>query len=94
MRDLAVDMVGDVSLRDTVGAGSSDPGHDRPEVAKEVTIISRQGSTGESELASPIVRDEGVGVLQESDQHEPVIDPGNKVSLKSQTGRNQTTHQR
>jgi len=75
MRDLAVDMVGDVSLRDAVGAGGSDPGHDRPEVTKEVTVISRQGTTSESELAGAIMREEGIGVLQESDQHEPMIDP-------------------
>jgi len=75
MRDLAVDMVGDVGLRDTVRARGSDPGHDRSKVTKEVTIVSRQGTTGESELARTIMREEGVGVLQESDQHEPVVDP-------------------
>jgi hypothetical protein len=76
MRDLAVDMVSDVSLRDTVCAGGSDPGHDGSEITEEVTVISRQSATGESELAGAIMRDEGVRVLQESDQHEPVVDPG------------------
>ena len=41
VRDLTVDMVGDMSLRDTVGAGGSDPGHERSEVTKEVTIVCR-----------------------------------------------------
>lgn len=68
MRDLAVDVVGNMSLRDTVGAGSSNPGHDGSKVTKEITIIGRQGTTGESELAGTIMREEGVGVLQESDQ--------------------------
>ena len=51
MRDLAVDVVGDVSFRDAVRAGGSDPGHDRSKVAEEVTVVSRQGTTGESELS-------------------------------------------
>jgi len=34
MGDLAVDMMGDVSLRNTMGAGGSDPGHDRTKVTK------------------------------------------------------------
>jgi len=75
MRDLAVDMVGNVSLRDTVCAGGGDPGHDRSKVAKEVTVVSRQGTTGESELSWAVMREEGVGVLQESDQDEPVVNP-------------------
>jgi len=58
-----MDVVGNVSLRDPVGAGGSDPGHDRSEVTKEVAIVSRQGTTRESELVSTIVREEGVGVL-------------------------------
>jgi hypothetical protein len=76
MGNLAMDVVGDVSLRDTVCAGGSDPGHDGSKVTEEVTIKSGQGTTGESELAGTIVRKEGVGMLQESDQYKPVVDPG------------------
>jgi hypothetical protein len=79
VRDLAVDVVGDVSLGYTMRAGGGDPGHDKSEVTKEVTIICRQGTTGESELASTIMGEEGIGVLQESDQHEPMIDPGEDI---------------
>ena len=67
MRDLAVDMVCDMSLRNTMRRGGSDPGHDRSKVTKEVTIISRQGTAGESELSRTIMREERVGMLQESD---------------------------
>ena len=67
MRDLTVDMMGDMGLRDTVRAGGSDPGHDRSKITKEVTIISRQGTTRESELGGAVMRKEGVGVLQEGD---------------------------
>ena len=94
MRNLAVDMVSDVSLRDTMGAGGSDPGHGRSEVAKEVAIVGRQGTTREGELASAIVREEGVCMLQESDQHEPMIDPGNGVSLKSPLNKIYATYQK
>lgn len=76
MRDLAVDVVGNVGLRDTVGAGGCDPGHDRSEVTEEVTIIGCQGTTGESELGRAVVGEEGIGVLQERDQHEPMVNPG------------------
>jgi hypothetical protein len=80
MRDLAVDMVGNVGLRDAMGTSGSDPGHDGSEVAKEATIIGRQGTTGEGELASTIMWKEGVGVLQERDQYEPVVDPGETLT--------------
>ena len=86
VRDLAVDMVGDVSLGDTVRAGGSNPGHYGSEVTKEVTVISRQGTTGECKLAHTIMREEGVGVLQESDQHEPVVDPKKTSGYKTDKG--------
>jgi len=66
MRDLAMDMVGNVSLRNAVCASGSNPGHNGSEVAEKVTIISCQGTTGESELSRTVMREEGVGVLQES----------------------------
>ena len=56
VRDLAVDMVSDVSLGDTVCAGGSNPGHYGSEVTKEVAVISRQGTTGECKLAHTIMR--------------------------------------
>ena len=78
--NLAVNMVGDMSLRDTVRAGGGDPGHDGSEITEEVTIISGQGTTGKSELAGTVMRKEGVSVLQESDQYKPVVDPGKMLA--------------
>jgi hypothetical protein len=78
MRDLAVNVVGNVGLGDTVRAGGSDPGHDGSKVAKEITVVSSQGTTGEGKLSRTIVREEGIRVLQECDQYEPVVDPGKK----------------
>ena len=89
-----MDMVDDVSLRDTVRAGGSDPGHDRSKVTKEVTVMSRQGTTGESELPRTIMREEGVGVLQESDQHEPVVDPVETLVRNFERGWIDVTYQR
>jgi len=63
VRDLTVDMVGDMSLRNTVGAGGSNPSHERSEVTKEVTIVCCQGTTGERKLALTIMGEEGVGML-------------------------------
>ena len=63
MRDLTVNMVGDMSLRDAVGTGGSNPGHERSEVTKEVTIICCQGTTRERKLALTVMREEGIGVL-------------------------------
>ena len=94
MGDLAVDMVGDVSLRDTVRAGGGDPGHDGSEITKEVTIVSCQGAAGESELAGAIMRDKGVRVLQESNQHEPVVDPGETLAYDLGTVVINITYQR
>ena len=87
MWDLAVDVVSDVSLGDAVGTGGSDPGHDGSKAAKEVAIIGRQSATGEGELAGAIMRKEGVGVLQEGDQHEPVVNPGEALAKNLESGK-------
>lgn len=87
MRDLAVDVVSDVGLRDTMGAGGGDPGHCGSEVTKEAAIVGCQGTTGEGELARTVMRKEGVGVLQERDQHEPVVDPMEGSAFNTELGR-------
>ena len=88
----ARNVVGNVGLRDAVGAGGSDPGHDGSEVTKEVTIVRRQGTTRESELVSTVVGEEGVGMLQESDQHEPMVNPGNIFNPESPPDRLHVTY--
>ena len=87
MRDLAVNVVGNVSLRYTMCASCSDPGHDGTKVTKEVAIIGGQSTTGECELAGTIMREEGVSVLQERDHHEPVISPGEGLAQEPKSGR-------
>ena len=69
MRDLAVDVVSNVGLRDTMCAGPSDPGHNGSKAAKEITIVGSQGTSGEGKFGGAIVREEGIRVLQECDQY-------------------------
>lgn len=73
--DFAADMVEDVGLGDTVGSMRSDPGHDTAEITKKLTVEGSKSTTGEGKLGSTVVRKEWVGVLQEGDQHEPVVNP-------------------
>jgi hypothetical protein len=73
-------MVKNVSLRDSVGSVSANPAHDATTIAEDVTVQSGQSTTRESELRSAIVGEERIGMLQECDQDEPMVDP-NKVSV-------------
>jgi hypothetical protein len=78
MRNLAVDMMGNMRLRDTVSGESSNPSHERAEFTEEITVHGGEGTTRESEFSRAVMREEGIGMLKESDQHEPVVDPEKK----------------
>lgn len=75
MRDLARNMVRNVRLGDTVRRARADPAHDAPQVPKERPVERRQRTARERELARTVVRQDGVRVLQEGDQHKPVVHP-------------------
>lgn len=75
MRNLAGDMVENMGLRDTVGGVCSNPTHDATEVTKKVAVQGCKSATGESEFGSAVVGKKRVGVLEESDQDQPVVDP-------------------
>ena len=66
-----------MGLRDTVCSMSTDPPHDGAKVAQKVTVEGGKGTASESEFGSTVVGEERVGVLEESDQHQPVVDPNN-----------------
>jgi hypothetical protein len=51
------------------------PGHNRAKVTKNVTIEGSESSTSKVELGCTVVREDRVGMLQECDQDEPVVDP-------------------
>jgi len=75
VRDLARNMVQDVSLRNTVGGMCADPGHKGTQITEEVTVQGGKGAAGKGELGGTIMREKRVGVLQEGDQDKPVVDP-------------------
>jgi hypothetical protein len=63
MRDLARDMVQDVSLRDTMGHSCAEPGRDAAQVAEQAAVEGGEGTTGEGELGGTVMGNEGVSVL-------------------------------
>ena len=73
--DLAAKMVSDVGLGDTVSGGSTEPCHKASTVTEKLAVQSGKSTTGEVELGSTVVGEQGVSVLQEGDKDEPVVDP-------------------
>lgn len=85
VRDLAVDVVEYMRLRDAVGGAGTDPAHEAAEVAEQVTIERGKRTAGEGELGGTVVRNNGVSVLKERDQDQPVVDPVSTVSSDTYT---------
>ena len=75
MRDLAVHVMRYVRLRDPVGECRRQPSHHGTQVSQKVPIICRQRASWEGELPRTVVWEEGIGVLKEGDQDDPVVDP-------------------
>lgn len=75
MGDLAADVMEDVGLGDSVGSMGTNPSHDASAVTEQVSVKGGKSTTSESELGGTVMREEGVGVLQEGDQHKPVVNP-------------------
>ena len=81
--DLARDVVENVRLRDAVRRKGTEPAHHAAEVTEEVAVEGSERSTGESELRSTVVGQDRVGVLEESNEDEPVVHPGVPTSEPS-----------
>jgi len=81
MRNLAGNMVQDVSLRDTIGCMGTDSSHGTSEVTQKAAVESSEGTASKGEFRSTVVGQEGIGVLQEGDENKPVVDPeiGNEI---------------
>lgn len=77
-------MMEDVGFRDTIGSMSTNPTHDVAAVSKKVAVKGGKGSAGESKLGSAIVGKKRVGMLEEGDQNEPVVDPVHVVNVQYQ----------
>lgn len=58
-----------------MGHSRTEPGGDAAKIAEETAIKGGERTTGEGELGSTVVREEGVGMLKERDQDQPVVDP-------------------
>lgn len=84
MRDLAGDMVQNVRLRDTVCGMRTNPAHDGAEVPKQAAVQRSEGTTLEIVYVRAVVGQKRVRVLQEGDQDEPVVDPGQVRELRVQ----------
>lgn len=65
--DLARDVVRNMGLANAVK-------HERADEAKAVAVDGAEGSLSEGPLAVGVVRNERVGVLEEGDGDEPVVD--------------------
>ena len=76
MRDLARNVVQDMSLGDTMSCVSPNPTHDLATVTQKVAVERSQSATRECKLWRTVVRENGIGMLEECDQHKPVVDPG------------------
>lgn len=94
MRDLARNVVQDVSLRNTVGGMRAEPAHNGTQIAEEMTVQGGKSATGKGELGGTIMRKKRVGVLQEGDQDEPVVDPNNQISSSSNSSAEIETNQK
>lgn len=75
MRDLATNVVQHVRLGDTMSSVRSNPSHDCATVTHEASIERSQSAAGECKLGRTVVRENGICMVQERDQHHPVIDP-------------------
>lgn len=80
MRDLAGNVVQDMSLRDTMSCVSPNPSHDLATVTQKTAIERSQSATRECELWRTVVREKGIGMLQERDQYQPVVNPEKFIS--------------
>lgn len=65
MGNLAVDVVKQMRLRDTVGGMRAELSHDR---AQKMAVEGGKSATSESGLEGTVVRKQRIGVLEEGDQ--------------------------
>lgn len=73
--DLAVDVMENMRLRDTMSNGSTDPTHEASKISKEVAVQGRKRAAREGELTRAVVGKKRVSMLEECDEDKPVVDP-------------------
>ena len=72
-----------MSLRDAMRSMGANPTHNGAAVAQQVTIQGSKGTPGESEFGGTIMRKDRISVLQERDEHQPVVHPVRLESTRS-----------
>ena len=75
MWDLAVDMMRYMRLRDPMGECGCQPSHDRTRVSQKISIERCQCTSWKGKLARTVVWKEGISMLEECDQDNPVVYP-------------------
>ena len=75
MWDLRRHVMEDVSLRDSVREAATKPAEEGTSATEKRAVEGGEGTTLEVERGATVVREVGVGVLEEGDQNEPVVDP-------------------
>lgn len=75
MWDLRRYVVKDVSLRNSVCEDATEPAEKRTGTTEKRAVEGGERTTLEVECRAAIVREVGVGVLEEGDQNQPVVDP-------------------
>jgi hypothetical protein len=75
VRNLRADMVKNVGLGDAVRRRRADPGSNGSKVTEERAVECRERATRECVRLRAVVRQNGVRVLEERDEDQPVVDP-------------------
>lgn len=58
-----------------MGDCRTQPRRDATQITEELAVKCREGTTGEGELGGTVVGKEGIGMLQECNHDQPMIDP-------------------
>jgi len=65
-----------------MGESSRQPSHHRTQIPQKAPIVRRQRASREGKLVRTVVWEEGIRVLEEGDQDDPVVDPTVKETHK------------
>ena len=72
-----------MGLRDAMRSMGANPTHNGAAVAQQVTIQCSKGTAGESKFGGTIMRKDRISMLQERDEHQPVVHPVSPESTRN-----------
>jgi hypothetical protein len=76
VRDLAGNVVQDMSFCNTVGECCTQPGWDAAQVTEEFAVERRESAARERKLRSTVMGEDRVSMLEERYQDQPMVNPG------------------